>query len=94
MLPCAETDRCVSTNIVRINLRREKLRVDLTVGACDDLACSEDLDPDDRSVYTTCLENFKQGNLILTNAIDMVRSSARNEALLVLRATKRSTTAM
>ena len=23
----------------------EKLRVDLTVGACDDLACSEDLDP-------------------------------------------------
>lgn len=36
----------------------------------------------------------KRRNLVLTNAINMVKSSACNEALLVRRATKRSTTAM
>ncbi len=68
--------------------------MDLTIRACDDLACSEELHPKHISVFVRHLEYASKHKPNLTNAMTMVISSACNEALLIRRATKRSTTAI
>lgn len=41
MLPCAEMHRCVLMEGVKMTLQEGRLYGNLTVRACDDLACSE-----------------------------------------------------
>lgn len=49
MLPCAEMHRCVLMEGVKMTLQEGRLYGNLTIRACDDLACSEKLDPKNRS---------------------------------------------
>ena len=44
MLSSADVNCCVSVKIVRMTLRGDKLCMDLSIRACNDLACSEELD--------------------------------------------------
>ena len=76
--------RCVSMKGVRMTLQEAKLCGDLTIRACDDLACS----------MNGVSKKPNKREMFLTNAMTMVKSSAFNEALLVRRATKRSITAI
>ena len=80
----------MSTTFVRIDVKVVKLSVDLTIGACDGLACNEELYPN-CCQYSS--ETSNQRTMILVNVMDIVRSPACSEALLILRAMKRSTTA-
>ena len=60
MLSCADMYCCVSVNVVSRTPQRDKLYVDLTIRACDDLACSEELSPKHGSVRIRYIEYFKQ----------------------------------
>ena len=60
LLPCALMQRCVSMKAVRMTLQEGKLCGDLTIRACDDLACSKKIDPQNRSVIIRCFEKAKK----------------------------------
>lgn len=51
MLSCADVYRCVSVKVVRMTLQGYKLCMDLTIRACNNLACSEELDHKHESVF-------------------------------------------